>query len=252
MTKPIRITIWNEFWHETNEPHIRAVYPDGIHGAISQGIACDDFEIRCATFFDPEHGLTDEVLDNTDVLFWWGHVVHKQIPDELVTRIQKRVLDGMGLVVLHSGHHSKIFGRMMGTSCNLSWREHEGGERERVWVIDPAHPIARGLPESIVVPQSEMYGEPFDIPQPDHLVFASWVEGGEVFRSGCCYHRGRGRIFYFSPGHESFPIYYQPEIRQVLANAARWCATPHEDGTRMVNRHRPQPLEPIRSMEEAE
>lgn len=244
--RPLRLTIWNEAWHETNQAQIRAVYPDGIHGAIAAGIAAPDLAIRTATFFDPDHGLGGDVLDATDVLFWWGHVVHDEVPDALVDRIQARVLDGMGLVVLHSGHHSKLFRRLMGTSCNLSWREHDGGERERVWCLDPAHPIAEGVPESILVPRSEMYGEPFDIPQPDHLVFASWVEGGEVFRSGCCFHRGRGRIFYFSPGHEAFPIYFDPTIRRVLANAARWAAPRHEDGVRLVNRHRPEPLEPVR------
>jgi trehalose utilization protein len=242
---PLRLTIWNEAWHEKNQAEIREIYPDGIHGAIAKGIAAPDFDIRTATFFDPDHGLTDEVLANTDVLFWWGHVVHDKVPDALVDAVQKRVLDGMGLVVLHSGHHSKIFRRLMGTSCNLSWREHPGGERERVWPIDPAHPIAEGIGECLVVPQSEMYGEPFDIPQPDHLVFVSWVQGGEVFRSGCCFHRGRGRIFYFSPGHESFPIYHMPQVHKVLGNAARWAAPAHDGGTRLVNRHYPEPLEPI-------
>ncbi|TNC51663.1 trehalose utilization protein ThuA [Rubellimicrobium rubrum] len=245
MTNPIRVTIWNEGWHEKNEERIRAVYPQGIHAAIAEGLDDPRIEVQTATFFDPDLGLTDEVLASTDVLFWWGHVVHRDVPDELVNRIQARVLDGMGLVVLHSGHHSKIFQRLMGTSCNLSWREHEGGERERVWCLDPAHPVAEGCPEFIEIPRSEMYGEPFDIPQPDRLVFVSWVEGGEVFRSGCCYHRGRGRIFYFSPGHEAFPIYYQPEIRRVLTNAALWCAPLHESGVRLVNRHRPEPLSPI-------
>lgn len=246
MTKtPIRVTIWNEDWHERNQPPIRAIYPTGIHGAIADGIAAPDLAIRTATFFDADHGLNDDVLAQTDVLFWWGHVVHDDVPDALVDRIQARVLDGMGLVVLHSGHHSKVFRRMMGTSCNLSWREHEGGEKERVWAIDPAHPIAAGVAEFIEIPRSEMYGEPFDVPQPDHLVFASWVEGGEVFRSGCCYHRGRGRIFYFSPGHESFPIYHMTQIHRVLGNAARWAAPRHQDGVRLVNRHRPDPLEKI-------
>ena len=240
----IRITIYNENWHETNEPAVRAVYPDGIHGAIRDGIACDDFGIHTTTFFDEGCGLTDAVLAETDVLFWWGHVTHQEVPEAVIDRVQARVLEGMGLVLLHSAHHSKICKRLLGTTCNLSWREREAGERERVWCVDPAHPIAEGVPESILVPQSEMYGEPFDIPQPDRLIFISWVEGGEVFRSGCVFNRGRGRIFYFSPGHESFPIYHMPEIHRVLANAARWAAAPHEDGARMVNRHRPVPMEP--------
>lgn len=245
MSAPIRVTVWNEGWHEKNEEHIRAIYPDGIHGAIAEALAGHGIDVRTVTFFDEDSGLSDSTLNETDVLFWWGHVIHNEVPDEVVDRVQQRVLDGMGLVVLHSGHHSRIFQRLMGTNCNLSWREHVGGEKERVWVIDPAHPVAEGLPEFIDVPNSEMYGEPFDIPQPDHLVFVSWVEGGEVFRSGCCFHRGRGSIFYFGPGHEAFPIYYQPDIQRILVNAARWAAQSHDDGVRLVNRHRPQALEKI-------
>ena len=218
----IRVTIYNEFVHEKEE-RIAKVYPEGIHGAIKQKLnEKGDYEIRIATLEMPEHGLTQEVLDNTDVLIWWGHVAHNKVADEVVDRIQKRVLEGMGMVFLHSGHESKIFKRLMGTTCALKWREND--EKERIWVVEPGHPIARNLPEYIELPMEETYGERFDIPAPDTLVFLSWFEGGEVFRSGCCYHRGQGKIFYFRPGHEEYPTFYRDDIAQVIHNAVEWAA----------------------------
>lgn len=217
----IRVTVWNEFEHEKVHDVVKKVYPDGIHMAIAEGLRAHGFDnVRTATLDQPEHGLTEEVLDQTDVLTWWGHMAHGKVDDAIVARVHERVLAGMGLIVLHSGHHSKLFKRLMGTSCSLRWRE--AGENERLWVIDPAHPIADGLGPYFEIPEVEMYGEHFDIPTPEALVFISWFKGGEVFRSGCCFHRGRGKIFYFRPGHETHPIYYQAEVRQVIANAARW------------------------------
>lgn len=216
----VRVTIWNEFRHEKSNSTVGAIYPDGLHKTIADGIAAPDLEIRLASLDEPEHGLTNEVLDATDVLFWWGHAHHAEVADEIVDRVQKRVLEGMGLVVLHSGHFSKIFRRMLGTTCSLKWREV--GEKERLWNIDPAHPIAAGVPETFVIPHTEMYGERFDIPDDAHIVFLSWYEGGEVFRSGVTFNRGYGKIFYFSPGHESFPIYRDETVLRILGNAARW------------------------------
>src|SRR5690606_21195901 len=166
--------------------------------------------------------LTQAVLDNTDVLIWWGHMAHGEVQNDIVDRVQKRILGGMGLIVLHSGHFSKIFQRMMGTSCNLKWREAD--EKERIWIVNPAHPIAEGLPEFIEIPEAEMYGEHFDIPQPDELVMVSWFQGGEVFRSGCCFYRGMGKIFYFRPGHETYPIYHYSDVQKVIINGVKWAA----------------------------
>lgn len=223
MGRTIRVTVWNENRHEKMDKKVAEVYPKGIHGAIADFLSQEsDFEVRTATLDEPEHGLTKEVLDSTDVLIWWGHIAHHEVKDEVVNRIYDRVLNGMGLIVLHSGHFSKIFKKLMGTSCDLKWRE--AGEKERIWVVEPGHPIAEGLGEYFEVPQTEMYGERFDIPAPDTLVFISWFAGGEVFRSGCCYYRGRGKVFYFRPGHETFPIYYQPEVQRVIKNAVRWAA----------------------------
>ena len=230
-----RVTVWGEHRQERTEPPVREVYPDGIHAVIADGLLDAGFDVVTATLDEPEHGLTEAVLAETDVLTWWGHVAHAEVDDAIVERVQRRVLDGMGLIVLHSGHHSKIFRRLMGTTCDLNWRE--AGEAERIWVVDPAHPIAEGLGEGFTIDAEEMYGEHFDVPAPDRLVLISWFAGGEVFRSGCCYERGRGRIFYFRPGHETHPTYRHPGVRRVIANAVRWAAEP--TGDQPERRHRP-------------
>jgi trehalose utilization protein len=218
----VRVTVWGENVHERNEPEVRAIYPDGMHAAIAAGLSSEQVHVRTATLDQPEHGLTQQVLDETDVLTWWGHIAHDQVDDAVVARVHDAVLGGMGLLVLHSGHYSKILKRLLGTSCSLRWRNE--GERELVWTVAPSHPIAAGVPHPIVIEAQEMYGEHFDIPQPDELVFISSFAGGEVFRSGCCFTRGAGRIFYFSPGDQDYPVYHQPDIQRVLANAVRWAA----------------------------
>jgi trehalose utilization protein len=219
----IRVTVWNEYRHEKQHEEIAKLYPEGMHEAIAKHLRTQPgMEVRTATLDEPEHGLTEEVLASTDVLTWWGHAAHAEVRDEIVKKVRQRVWDGMGLIVLHSGHFSKIFKSLMGTSCDLKWREI--GEKERLWVVEPEHPIVDGIGECIEIEHTEMYGERFDIPQPDTLVFVSWFPGGEVFRSGCCYHRGRGKIFYFRPGHETFPIYYHPDVLRVITNAIRWAA----------------------------
>lgn len=243
MSDAIAVTIWNEYRHERDNPHVAAIYPNGIHGALADSLSRHGLAVRTATLDEPEHGLTEAVLASTDVLLWWGHRAHGDVDDGIVDRVQARVIDGMGLVVLHSGHHAKIFRRLMGTTCNLAWREADGGERERIWTVNPAHPICAGVPAYFELPQTEMYGEPFDIPEPDELVFLNWYQGGEVFRGGCCFRRGRGRLFYFSPGHETFPIYHDPTVVRVIANAARWAKAPHRDGEPLAVVNRPIPPE---------
>ena len=217
----MRVTVWNEFIHEQKNEAVKRVYPDGMHAVISGFLKKNaDMDVRVATLEQPEHGLTQAVLDSTDVLIWWGHMAHGEVEDVVVARVQKRVLEGMGLICLHSAHFSKIFRLMMGTNCSLKWRE--AAEKERLWNMEPGHPIAEGIGEYFELPNTEMYGERFDIPTPDKLIFVSWFEGGEVFRSGCTWERGHGRIFYFRPGHETYPIFYNENVQKVIANAVRW------------------------------
>ncbi len=241
MPPSLRITVWNEHHHERANPAVGKVYPEGIHSVVAGVLGDAGHRVRTATLTDPEHGLTEAVLEETDVLFYWGHLRHEEVSDEVAGRVIDRILNGMGFVALHSAHRSKVFRTLMGTTCRLKWRV--AGERERVWVVEPGHPIAAGLPDHFEVPRSEMYGERHNIPAPDAIVFMSWFEGGEVFRSGCCFQRGAGKIFFFSPGHESYPIYYQPEIRQVLRNAALWAAP--SGGPAFQFGERAESLEPI-------
>ncbi len=235
----LNVTIWNEFRHERKNEVVKAIYPEGMHKAIGAYLQKAGLNVQYATLDEPEHGLTTAVLANTDVLLWWGHLAHGEVQDEIVDRVQARVLEGMGLLVLHSGHFSKIFKRLMGTTCDLKWREAD--DLERLWVVAPGHPIAEGLGEYFEVPAAEMYGEYFDIPEPETLVFVSWFSGGEVFRSGCCYRRGQGKIFYFRPGHETYPIYYQDEVLQVIGNAVNWAAPTSRPPLSFGNRPEPFP-----------
>ena len=222
----IHVTVWNEFRHEKSSAKVAAIYPEGMHKSIAAFLNQDpDIEAGTATLDEPEHGLTQEVLDNTDVLIWWGHMAHEEVRNEIVERVYNRVMQGMGLIVLHSGHASKIFRRLMGTNTHmLRWRED--GEMVRLWVMDLAHPIAQGLGDHFELPIEETYGEHFDIPKPDDLIFVSWVPGGEVFRSGCTWSRGLGRVFYFQPGHETCPSYHDKNVQRVITNAVRWAYRP--------------------------
>jgi trehalose utilization protein len=223
----IRVTVWSEHVSERREEAVARAYPRGLHVAVADGIRAvlgNAVDVTTRTLEEPEQGLPEAALAATGVLVWWGHLAHDQVTDSTVARVRARVLDGMGLIVLHSGHLSKVFKSLMGTSCNLRWRE--GDDRELVWTVNPSHPIAEGVPHPLVIERHEMYGEFFDIPQPDELVFVSSFSGGEVVRSGCCFNRGKGRVFYFSPGHETQPVYHLPGVRRVLANAVVWAHNP--------------------------
>ncbi|MEQ3553697.1 ThuA domain-containing protein [Pseudonocardia nematodicida] len=220
---PLRVTVWGEHRHECSDEDVPRIYPDGMHATIAEGVRAhlgDGAAVRTATLDEPEHGLTDEVLAGTDVLTWWGHAAHDEVGDEIVERVHRHVLSGMGLIVLHSGHFSKIFKRLMGTTCSLRWRKD--GDRELVWTVNPSHPIAAGVPHPIALGEQEMYGEFFDIPAPDELVFVSSYTGGEVFRSGATFRRGHGKIFYFGPGDQAYPVYHHDDVRRVIANAVSW------------------------------
>ncbi|MER2510778.1 ThuA domain-containing protein [Amaricoccus sp.] len=221
----IRAVVWNEFVHERENATVRGIYPDGIHATIAAALGtAEGIEASTATLDQPENGLPAERLRETDVLLWWGHKAHGAVEDATVDRVVRRVHEGMGLIVLHSAHFSKPFIRLMGTPCGLRWRE--AGERERLWSVNRSHPILAGLGDRIELPNEEMYGEPFLVPEPMETVLISWFEGGEVFRSGMTWTRGAGRIFYFRPGHETYPTYHDPTVQALLRNAVHWARNP--------------------------
>ncbi len=216
-----KVVIWNEYLHEVENDAVRTIYPDGIHGALADAFReRGGFEVRTATLREPDHGLSRELLADTDVLLWWAHKAHHEAADETAAMVHEAVLSGMGLVMLHSGHMSKVFKRVLGTHGTLSWREAD--EKERLWNLRPDHPILEGVPDHVELAQEEMYGERFDVPEPDELLMISWFQGGEVFRSLCTWRRGLGRVVYFRPGHESYPTYHHPEIRRIVVQAGRW------------------------------
>jgi trehalose utilization protein len=232
----LRVTVWGEGRHEQTDPNVAELYPTGMHTTIAEAVRehlGSAVEVTAVTLDDPGQGLPADVLDNTDVLTWWGHAAHEEVEDALVSRVHDRVMAGMGLVVLHSGHHAKIFRRLMGTTCNLLWRNE--GDRELLWTVSPTHPIAAGVPSPIVLDRHEMYGEYFDIPAPDDLVLVSSFSGGEVLRSCCTFRRGHGKVVYFSPGDQEYPVYHHPDIRRVIANSVSW-ASPALQGPPVVQR----------------
>ena len=196
MAKTINVTTWNEYRHEKSDENVAKLYPNGLHAAIGEFLSKnDDMKITLAALDDPDQGLPDEVLNNTDVLLWWGHMNHGEVKDDLVERIRQRVyVGGMGFIALHSAHHSKPFRAIVGTTGNLLWGDNQ---KEIIWNIMPSHPIAAGIPAHFELPEEELYAEPFQIPQPDAHIFEGWYEHGYVFRTGCTFLRGAGRVFYF-------------------------------------------------------
>ena len=218
----IRVTVWNENLHERTIPEIKAVYPDGIHGEIASIFKDDkNIEVKCVTMDMENQGLSRELLENTDVLIWWSHALNDEVTDENAAMVSEFIMRGMGFVALHSAHMCKVLRRILGTTMTLKWRDNDS---ERIYVTAPSHPIASGIPEYFDLPHEEMYGEYFDIPKPDDVIFTGWFKGGCVFRSGVTFSRGSGKIFYFQPGHEEFPIYRNPIIRKIIKNAVNWAA----------------------------
>lgn len=223
MAKTINVTIWNEYRHEKSDENVAKLYPNGLHAAIGEFLSKnDDIKITLAALDDPDQGLPDEVLNNTDVLLWWGHMNHGEVKDDLVERIRQRVyVGGMGFIALHSAHHSKPFRAIVGTTGNLLWGDNQ---KEIIWNIMPSHPIAAGIPAHFELPEEELYAEPFQIPQPDAHIFEGWYEHGYVFRTGCTFLRGAGRVFYFQPGHETCPSFYDANVQRIITNGVRWAA----------------------------
>lgn len=236
----IKVTIFNEFCHEKTDENVKKIYPDGIHIALKNGIENEEIAVKTVMLDDENCGITEDLLENTDVMLWWGHMRHDDVPDSVALAVKEAVLKGMGIIFLHSAHHSKPFKLLMGTSCNLTWRED--GDRELVWVCNPAHPIAEGIGRFIRLDGEETYGEPFGVPEPDELVFIGNFEGGEVMRAGCCWRKEYGKVFYFQPGHETFPTYHNEDILTVIKNAVKWAKPTYRVGE-LVCPHVAKPLE---------
>jgi len=243
----IQAIVWGENIHENTNQSVANLYPNGMHGCIAECLNADpEITATTATLQEPEHGLTEDRLANTDVLLWWGHAAHADVDDVVVDRVVRYVWSGMGLILLHSSHFAKVFKQLMGTACNLTWRE--AGERERLWVTSPNHPIAKDLPLYFELENEEMYGEPFSVPEPLETVFISWFQGGEVFRSGLTYRRGAGNIFYFRPGHETYPTYHDTHVQTVLRNAVHWAnnaKVPVDSVSKAPNRAVQNAIEPL-------
>jgi len=221
MAEKIRVTVWNEYTDTQKKEEVASVYPEGLHKTIAAFLNRDPgISANVSIITDEEQGLSEKILDNTDVLIWWGHRHHGDVQDDLVRWVVDRVQRGMGIIFLHSSHESKPFKSLMGTSGYLCWREAD--EKSRVWTVSPNHPIADGVPAQFLLEREEMYGEPFGIPEPDETVFISWFEGGNVFRSGVTFHREYGKIFYFQPGHETYPNYHNENVQRVITNAVKW------------------------------
>ncbi len=236
----IKVTVWNEYLHEVNQPPVAEIYPRGMQDCIAEFLErSGDIEVRTATLREEENGLPEELLADTDVLIWWGHMAHDEVEDATVERVCRHIRGGMGFIGLHSAHHSKVMKSLLGTTLNLKWRH---GDRERVWCCLPSHPIAQGVPQQFELPVEEMYGEPFDIPEPDETLFLGWFAGGEVFRSGLTYRRGNGRIFYFQPGHEEYPTYHNENVQKIITNAV-WWAAPVKRSHEEITVENPEPLE---------
>lgn len=204
------------------------VYPNDINSAVAEHLnEHDDLVARAVSIGEPEQGVGEDRLDWADTLVWWGHARHDDVTDETVDRVEAAVTDdGLGFVSLHSAHYSRPFTRLCGTSGDLGEVRYEDippGETETVTVEASDHPLARGVSD-FALPDVEMFGEPFDIPEPDEVVFRSEFEEGGWFRSGVTFTFGEARGVYFRPGHEEFRIYHDPNVRRVIANAVRWTA----------------------------
>jgi len=220
MSEKIKVTIYNEYIEEKKDPGAVKIYPNGMHNTIKNYLSKNpEFEVTTVTMEMPDCGLTEELLNDTDVLLWWGHGHHGDVSDEVTYRVKQRVLNGMGFIPLHSAHMSKPFMALMGTTCSLHWCDDQ---KEVMWTVIPSHPIAKDIPEYFILDIEEMYGEPFGIPNPDEVVFMGWFNHGNVFRSGVTFKRGNGKIFYFQPGHQSNPSYTNPHVLKIIENAIFW------------------------------
>lgn len=211
-------------WSEGTEPE--DVYPRGVRGPIADYLSEEtDIEARTRSIEDEDQGVSGDDLEWADVILWWGHLRHDDVTDETVDRIEEHVREnGVGFVSLHSAHYARPYKRLIGMSGDLGGHRLTDDESEYVEVCAPDHPIAEGV-DDFTLPEVEMFGEPYDIPEPETVVLHSeYSEGDEEFRSGVTFEFGEGRGFYLRPGHEEFEIYLDDNIQRIVTNATRWAA----------------------------
>lgn len=223
------VVVWSEGTASVDRGS-REVYPNDINSAIADGLKpleAEGWKIVKAGLGDPDQGISDELLNRTDVLVWWGHKKHGEVSNDLVAKIDARVREGrMGFISTHSSHFAKPYRKLMGTPC--SWREYKtDGTSVEIIVKDPSHPICKGV-KNFKLPKIERYGEPFAVPTPESVpldgIYTKPDGSTEPGRMGLCWTVGKGRVFYFTPGHETYDDYFRPEVRQILLNAVVWAA----------------------------
>lgn len=213
---PLRVHVWCE----GTAP--RAVYPNDVDGAVADHLGkLPTLQVRRGRLADPSAGLAEDVLDATDVLLWWGHLRHDDVPNDRAEAVVRRVREGkLGLIALHSSCTSKPFKGLMGMACEPGgWRED--GRPEHVKIVAPDHPIARGV-TPFTIPRSDMFAEPFEVPAPESVVLVSNWDNGETVRSGLTWTVGKGRVAFLRTGHDAFPVLFHPSVRQIIANATLW------------------------------
>jgi len=224
-----KVVVWSEGTANV-DPGSKGIYPQDINTAIADGLKpleARGWEIVKASLNDPDQGISQALLESTDVLIWWGHKKHGEVKDELVERIAARVNAGqMGFIGTHSAHFSKPLKKLLGTPC--SWGEYVAdGTSAEIIVKEPNHPICKGV-TNFKLPKIERYGEPFKCPTPEAVpldgLYTRPDGKTQPGRMGLCWTIGKGKVFYFTPGHETYNDYHRPEVRQIFINAVEWAA----------------------------
>jgi len=207
-------------WSERTEPV--EIYPTGINGALADYLNKQDgIEAKTAQLSDPEAGLGEAALANADVLIWFGHKKHKDVPDEIVERVVRHIRErGLGFIALHSAHYSKPL--KVALQASGSWSDYQNrGWAEQVWVVSPNHPLAKGL-KDFTLPKEEIYTEPFDVPAPEAVILEATWPSGHRTRECMVWTLGKGRFVYLRPGHEEYPTFFIPEMQRLISNAVLW------------------------------
>ncbi|MEZ5042821.1 MAG: alpha/beta hydrolase fold domain-containing protein [Saprospiraceae bacterium] len=274
----IKVVVWDE-----RQKKQQKAYPDFMGNHIADYLKKNDLlRVYSVGLDDPEQGLSDEVLENCEVMIWWGHVRHPEISVATSKKLIERVKAGtLEMIFLHSAHWANPFVEAMNEVTrqrveakyatleaqvtiefvtppdSLRFRVPKLGEMVKpaiyerkfpdgqlkvkvdmptcifpfyradgkpstVITLQPKHPIAKGIPSQFTIPATEMYDEPFHVPDPDEVIFEERWETGEWFRSGSLWNVGKGKVFYFRPGHETYKVYYEVMPLKIIENTVLW------------------------------